>query len=59
MAKETFFRNKEMITEGLPEPIDAGCLWELVDENLVLVDDDQYIALGYEQHKDLFEESKS
>jgi len=50
------FRNTVMITEDVPEPIDPGCLWQLVDGMLVLVDDDQYVAIDYARYGHLFEE---
>lgn len=44
-----YYRNKEPIGE-----IDAESLWQLQDDELVLVDDDQYIPISYEANKHLF-----
>ena len=46
-----YFRNKFQI-----KAIDPHILWILESENLVLVDDDQYFALPFDEHKDNFYE---
>jgi len=48
-SHSNYFRN---ITEI--QGMDPGCLWEKKGPLLVLVDDDQYIAVPYEKHKQDF-----
>jgi hypothetical protein len=47
--KKVYFRNKAEI-----QHIDPGCLWEHKGKMLVLVDDDQYIAVNFQKHQHEF-----
>ncbi len=48
------YRNIEPIGE-----IDADCLWKLIGEELILIDDDQYITINYEANKHLFYQAEN
>jgi hypothetical protein len=51
MDNMKYFRNKETINS-----IDADSLWKLEAGKLVLVDEDQYVAVDYETSKEQFYE---
>jgi hypothetical protein len=44
-----YFRNRVQVLG-----IDPDCLWKLSGNKLVLVDDDQYIAVPFEDYAELF-----
>lgn len=49
--KSEYYRNQEDIVSREGIEVESGSLWELKENQLVLVDDDQYASADLDPHK--------
>ncbi|MBO2546125.1 hypothetical protein J0871_17040 [Salegentibacter sp. BDJ18] len=49
--KSEYYRNQEDIVSREGIPVESGSLWEFKDNQLVLVDDDQYASVDMDDQK--------